>query len=168
MKGGDYVIKQGEDGNELYVVDNGKLECTKLFSGESQVRKLKEYFAGDAFGELALLYNSPRAANIIAMTDCVLWVLDRGTFNNIVKNSAVKKRERYEEFVAKNPLFTEMDPYERTQIIDAFKSVSFTSEEYVVREGDWGDIFYIIEEGQAIATKILEPGKPPEQVKAYK
>jgi cAMP-dependent protein kinase regulator len=44
--------------------------------------------AGEAFGELALLYMQPRAANIIAKTDCSLFCLDRDTFNHIVKDSA--------------------------------------------------------------------------------
>ena len=68
-----------------------------------------------------MLYNAPRAATITAITDSILWALDRETYNNIVKKSAVKKRERYEEFMAQNSLFSEMDPYERTQIIDAFR-----------------------------------------------
>jgi cAMP-dependent protein kinase regulator len=57
---------------------------------------LKVYQPGEAFGELALLYNAPRAATIIAKTECVLFSLDRQTFNHIVKDSAAKKREKYE------------------------------------------------------------------------
>ena len=56
--------------------------------GESGPKKLKEYQPGDAFGELALLYNAPRAATIKSMTDVHLWVLDRNTFNHIVKDAA--------------------------------------------------------------------------------
>jgi len=43
---------------------------------------------GDVFGELALLYNAPRAATIKGESDGQLWVLDRGTFNNIVKDAS--------------------------------------------------------------------------------
>ncbi len=34
-----------------------------------------------SFGELALLYNAPIAATIKAIGDCILYVLDRETFN---------------------------------------------------------------------------------------
>jgi cAMP-dependent protein kinase regulator len=58
--------------------------------------KVKDYKSGDAFGELALLYNAPRAATICADENCHLFSLDRHTFNHIVKDSSVKKRTRYE------------------------------------------------------------------------
>ena len=51
------------------------------------------------FGELALLYNTTRAANVLALESCVLWQLDRETFNAIVKDAAAKKRERNEAFL---------------------------------------------------------------------
>lgn len=50
---------------------------------------MRTYESGEAFGELALLYNAPRAATITANEDCTLWCLDRGTFSNIVKEAAV-------------------------------------------------------------------------------
>jgi cAMP-dependent protein kinase regulator len=46
------------------------------------------YGPGEAFGELALLYNAPRAATITAESSCLLFALDRKTFNHVVKDSA--------------------------------------------------------------------------------
>lgn len=99
FKAGEYVIKQGEDGSELFVVESGILSCVKMFPGKSEPTFLKKYEAGEAFGELALLYNAPRAASISADTDALLWSLDRDTFNNIVKDSSRKRREKYESFL---------------------------------------------------------------------
>ena len=46
---------------------------------------IKNYTVGEAFGELALLYNAPRAASVKAKTNTKLFALDRLTFNAIVK-----------------------------------------------------------------------------------
>jgi len=98
---GDSVIKQGEDGDVLYVVDSGKLDCYRRPSKDAEDAYLKTYMPGEAFGELALLYNAPRAATIKAKEDSVLFGLDRDCFNNIVKESSIKKREKYEAFLGR-------------------------------------------------------------------
>jgi cAMP-dependent protein kinase regulator len=98
-KPGDHIITQGEEGDNLYVVESGTLSCSKLFAGNKEPTFLKKFQPGDSFGELALLYNAPRAATIVADTDAILWSLDRNTFNHIVKDAASKKREKYEEFL---------------------------------------------------------------------
>ena len=44
---------------------------------------------------------------------------------------------------------------------DAFREEWFEDGEYIIRQGDKeGGKFYMIIEGTAIATKVLEPGKP--------
>jgi len=86
---------------------------------------LKKYQAGDAFGELALLYNAPRAATIIADNDCLLWVLDRETFNHIVKDSSRVRREKYEAFLTKVKILESMEAYERSVLSDAFVEETF-------------------------------------------
>ena len=88
----------------LYVVN-----C--FFQPNEEPRKLKEYQPGEVFGELALLYNAPRAATITANEDCELWALDRRTFGHIVRDSAQHKREKYEEFLKRVEILKSMDSY---------------------------------------------------------
>jgi len=47
------------------VVGDGSLECYKTFDPNEGDKLLKTYKPGDVFGELALLYNSARAASIL-------------------------------------------------------------------------------------------------------
>lgn len=64
---GQVVIKEGDDGDFLYVVEIGKLQCSKIFPGNTTPTNLIVYEPGGAFGELSLLYNAPRAATITAI-----------------------------------------------------------------------------------------------------
>ena len=139
----------------MYVLDTGALDCTKVFSGQSEPTFLKEYAPGESFGELALLYNAPRAATIQAKTDYQILKLDRDTFNHIVKDAAQKKREKYENFLASVDILKSIEPYERTQIGDALEEKHYKAGEYVINEGDVGQTFFLISEGTAVAEKNL-------------
>jgi Cyclic nucleotide-binding domain len=46
---------------------------------------------GRSFGELALLYNTPRTATVRAVEPCVVYSLDRDTFRNTLANSSFSK-----------------------------------------------------------------------------
>ena len=111
-KAGENVITQGEEGDVLYLVDSGELDCEKVFKKGDPPTYLKTYKQGESFGELALLYNAPRAATIRAKTDATCWALDRECFNNIVKDAAMKRREKYENTLRKVEILKSIDPYE--------------------------------------------------------
>lgn len=162
------VITQGEVGDCLYIVETGSLSCYKILeSGENKF--LCNYGPGDAFGELALLYNCPRAASIICSSDeSILWALDRETFNQIVKTAAQNKREKYENFLKQVDILSTIDSYELGKICDSLKVGVFKKDDYIFKEGEFGDVFYIIEEGKCNATKTLEPGKPEEIINELK
>jgi cAMP-dependent protein kinase regulator len=150
---GETLIKQGDEGDFLFVVEDGKLECTKPIDGE--VKVLKTCIAGDVFGELALLYNTTRAASVSVGSDgpAKLWKLDRDTFNSIVKDAASKKRERFMSTLKKVPILANLGDYELSQIADALKSEEYESDQVIVKQGDTGNVFYILEEGTAKAVK---------------
>lgn len=61
------------------------------------------------FGELALMYNAPRAATIKSKTNSKLFALDRECFNHIIKDASKKRRENYKTFLSKVELFKDMN-----------------------------------------------------------
>jgi len=126
------------------------LKCTKVIDGKETF--LKNYGSGDVFGELALLYNAPRAATIVAESACQLWVLDRNTFNHIVKEASQKKREKFENFLSSVPILQNMDQYERSKLADVIKEMKISAGDVIIKQGDQGDDFYILEDGLCVAT----------------
>jgi glucose-6-phosphate 1-dehydrogenase len=77
---GDYIIRQGEMGREMYFVARGQVEVVDA-DGRS-VRVLGE---GDFFGELSLLLSKPRSSSVRAVTPCDLFVLEQHDFNDALK-----------------------------------------------------------------------------------
>ena len=161
----DSVIEQGEDGDELFVVGEGKLHWYKSEKGETNL--IRTYTVGDYFGELALLYNAPRAATIKACkNNVVLYSLDRLTFNHIVKDAAIKRREKYEDILRKVKVLDSIDKVERDKLIDSIAEVKFKANDYIIKQGEHGNKFYFIMEGKARAEKVIK-NQPPIKVKDY-
>lgn len=97
---GDVVIRQGDDGDNFYVIERGKFQIyVQQDDGTRQIRG--EYEDNGFFGELALMYNQPRAATVVALSEGHLWAMDRNTFRRIVLKSAFKKRKEYEALFEK-------------------------------------------------------------------
>ncbi|KAI9219350.1 camp-dependent protein kinase regulatory subunit [Blastocladiella britannica] len=153
----EVVIKQGGVGDYFYVVETGALDVFVNRNGAGDT-KVFAYAAGGSFGELALMYNAPRAATIKATTECVLWALDRVTFRRILMDHTSRKRRMYEGFLEEVELLSSLEPYERHKIADALESVAYNDGELVIKQGDVGENFYIIESGEADVVKVDENG----------
>lgn len=63
---------------------------------------------GQSFGELALMYGSPRAATVISKTQCVFYVLDRDTYRSVLMETVLAKRKKYQEFLSKVPILSSL------------------------------------------------------------
>jgi cAMP-dependent protein kinase regulator len=155
----EVVIRQGDQGDNLYFVDSGQYDCFIRMQNQRDQKHVKVYGSGESFGELALLYNAPRAATIVTKESGNLFALDRETFNHIVRDAARKKREHYELFLKKVELFGTMEPYERSKLSDSLRPLSVKSGEFIIKMGEVGDTFYILEQGNALATKPEGQGK---------
>ena len=94
---------------------------------------------------MALLYNAPRAATIKAKTNCVLWALDRECFNNIVKAAAIKRREKNEEALAKVEILKNTSSNDISRICDALQVEYYKAGDFIIRENEEGNNFYILE-----------------------
>jgi len=162
------VIQQGDVGDFFYIVETGNYDiyispnpASKRNSGYG--KRVASIGPGGSFGELALMYNAPRAATVVSSsagsenthTDqnsppySILWALDRITFRRILMELTSRKRRMYEKFLETVPLLKTLEPYERQKIADALEGAAFERGSDVIRQGDVGELFYIVESGEA-------------------
>ncbi|KHN96391.1 cAMP-dependent protein kinase regulatory subunit [Metarhizium album ARSEF 1941] len=154
------IISQGDAGDFFYVVERGSFDVYVNPSGTIQPgpdglgENVGNIQAGGSFGELALMYNAPRAATVISVEpNCTLWALDRITFRRILMESTFARRRMYETFLEEVPVLQSLTPYERSKIADALETKKYGPGDVIIREGDQGHAFFLLESGEADAFK---------------
>jgi putative ABC transport system ATP-binding protein len=79
---GDVVIRQGDDGDELFLISEGEVEVDR------QGHEVARLGPAEFFGELALISGEPRNATVVATTTLDTYVLGKNEFDAAVKQSA--------------------------------------------------------------------------------
>ncbi|XP_055048376.1 cAMP-dependent protein kinase type II-beta regulatory subunit [Misgurnus anguillicaudatus] len=147
---GEHIIDQDDDGDNFYVIERGTFDI--VVKAEGTTRTVGSYDNRGSFGELALMYNTPRAATIIATSPGALWCLDRLTFRRIIVKNNAKKRKMYEAFIGTLPLLTSLEVSERMKVVDVLSTKVYNSGEQIIAQGDLADCFYIVESGHVRIT----------------
>ncbi len=82
---GTVVFQEGDPGQDMYIIQAGRVKITK------RVRDMEKTLVvlghGEFFGEMSILNDKPRSASAIAVDDCDLLVIDRRTFEAMVKGN---------------------------------------------------------------------------------
>jgi CRP-like cAMP-binding protein len=152
------VIKQGEKGEHFYVIEKGEFEVFKKEQDDSADEKTKNVLvnylsSGHAFGELALMYNSPRAASVVAASNSTVWVLDRRTFRVALRKGNKEKLAEYVTFLESVPLFHSLLSSEREKISEALEEKNYNDQEVIMKQGELGDAFFIVTKGEVVVSK---------------
>mmetsp|Transcript_1690 Transcript_1690/g.2667 ORF Transcript_1690/g.2667 Transcript_1690/m.2667 type:complete len:402 (-) Transcript_1690:194-1399(-) len=148
-KADEDIIVQGEIGDVFYLLEEGAVDVYISKGGDPQV-KVHSYKPGDAFGELAIMYNAPRAATCRAQTDSKLWQLDRVSFKCIVVAAAMQKRETYRGFLTKVPILSSLNEMEVMTLADSLAEEKYAEGDIICKQGEEGNYFYIIKSGVAV------------------
>ena len=146
------IIQQGDtsaEGYYFYVLQSGIVKF--LVDGKEVFRNDE---AGNAFGELELLYDFPRAATCQAVQDAVLWKVGQAAFRRVVSRHAVAQEQPASELRETSPLFAQCDSETLTALADSFSTVKFQENEKIITKGDLGEVFYVIQEGTVRVSDI--------------
>mmetsp|Transcript_22328 Transcript_22328/g.72432 ORF Transcript_22328/g.72432 Transcript_22328/m.72432 type:complete len:917 (+) Transcript_22328:117-2867(+) len=171
---GARLIRQGDDGDNFYVVFSGSLslkvrkeEIVKNRRGstqlpvsggdEGQVDAVLE--KGSLFGELALLYNAPRAASVSATTECVTYVLDRDTFRALLM--ANSQGSHLLMFLRQVPVI-DIKNVGLVEVAKCAKTKTVKSGETVIASGSVVERWHIVRKGR---IEIKKDGKAVQTLK---
>jgi len=152
VKKGDVIIKQGDEGDWFYVVDEGQYTVS-IDQGGQSIEILKYTTTGGnnpCFGELALMYSKPRAATVKADMDGVLWAMDRKSFRAILMKSSSASLTKTLRSVE---VLKSLSVGQLQRLQDLLSEETFKADQYIITQGDASENLYILAEGRVKVTR---------------
>jgi cAMP-dependent protein kinase regulator len=147
-EGTDILIQGDEAADYFYVVYKG--EVTYHVDGN----EVGSSEAGSSFGELALLYKSPRAATVKAKGQCVTFRVNQKAFRSVLQKKNMQSAEQKLDLLKKVAFLKDMEVYDLQKLSSAMTPVNFEPNDVLVKKGDAGDAFFLIQEGEVTVTDI--------------
>jgi len=149
-----YVVQEGAF--EIFVsVGNGEAdeEAGEAAEREQKQKLISTVGAGASFGELALLYLVPRAATVKAKEDAIVWVIDRTNFKSILMKVSENKIGEYMKHLDRVTILESLLQEEKKAIAQAFIEMHFAKNEVILQQGEAGNTFYILYDGEVAVVK---------------
>jgi len=155
-RGGALVMQEGQPGAEFFVIRRGEAVVIKG-AEEAEVARLA---TGDYFGELALVEHAPRAASVRALTRLAVLVMRKGDFDRLIADhvqpTAAVDRMIAADRLARFPALSHLAPGQLQELEGHMARTAVASGDVIFREGEPGDRFYLIDEGQVDVARGQE------------
>eukprot|EP00096_Caligus_rogercresseyi_P000213 TRINITY_DN1056_c0_g1_i3.p1 TRINITY_DN1056_c0_g1~~TRINITY_DN1056_c0_g1_i3.p1 ORF type:complete len:574 (-),score=180.06 TRINITY_DN1056_c0_g1_i3:275-1996(-) len=145
---GSLIIKEGDVGSIVYVMEEGTVEVSR------ENKFLSVLPPGKVFGELAILYNCKRTATIKALSDVTLWAIERKAFQTIMMRTGLIRQAEHSAFLRSVPTFVDLPEESLNKLADVLEECTYKDGEYIVRQGAGGNTFFIISRGRVKVTKV--------------
>ena len=167
-RGTGTVAEVTEDPNITRVVfDNGEThrytpaslhKLKPVDAVEPRIVEDQQYRPGDHFGERALSRSEPRPRTITCRTDVTILRLTAASFLELQR-----QQERKEDLIRAVHLFETFSDVQIAALASMLVRKEFKDKEAVLTQGEEGHHFYILEEGECVAT--IRNGADVQQVR---
>ena len=155
---GEVVIRQGDPGDYFYICESGDYSVTVSPGDNQPAVEVISYAArggsNPCFGELALMHNKPRSATVTCVSAGSLWAIDRRSFRAILMKSSSHQLTRTLRSVE---VLRSLSLNQLQRLEELLTEASYSDGEYVIRQGERTDTFYVILEGSVAVTRSDDP-----------
>jgi CRP-like cAMP-binding protein len=151
------ICKEGEKGDSIYVVTQGKVGIYKYTIKEKKEVLLNTLEAGDFFGEFSFFSHQRRSASARALTDVSILEMTQEDFDEIKRvypNIAdvlmtLYKKRVVDTILALSPPFNALSPQDRQRLVERFAHRVLDADSTVIQEGALPTFLYLIKSGRA-------------------
>jgi len=139
--------------DEKLLVLNEKISQPYFHNGIATYKKVSILRTGGYFGELALLFNQPRTASVIASEDLHLLYLSSEDYKDLFECEIDNMWKKYDFFKL---MFTDISSTLIAKFCYLLEEKRFMHNEVIYKENDSPDGIYIIKHGEVQLSTILE------------
>ena len=145
------IVRQGDAGDNFYTIVSGKAKI--VVTGNNGVEKtLGTLSTGDSFGETALIEKGPRTASIITLSQTAVFEISREGFEKFLASNTENREKitgkiRLGKMLLASSVFSFMSQKQISYLIKNLKPEKIKAGTVVFKQGDEGNKFYLIQEG---------------------
>ncbi len=164
---GDFVCKEGESGDSIFFIASGEVRVSKHAKKKEREILLAKLREGDFFGEFGFFSDQKRHASVRAETDLEVLEISKDDFDEIANTHPrirkillnFYKKRVIDTLLAFSPLFGQLPPDKRAQLVSRFKLQSFGPNSLIFDQGSPPKSFYVIKSGEVevFVSKNAEP-----------
>jgi len=163
---GEQIQRSGEAGTLLHIITKGKVRLTAASKVQrkehgdksipdvmspSVVRMLQE---GDFFGERSLLLDEPLEHSAVAVGAVEAYTMDRMSFNQLMGPlRELLSRTEDLRLLETIPILQNLTEKERDAIVAAMTYETYLDGDYIIRQGEKGDAFYIVKSSSVVVSR---------------
>ena len=158
------VIQQGQAGTSVYILLEGEVRVVR--DGDEGAQELARLSGGSLFGELALLTDKPRQANVVTTQPSELFEIDRSSLEAVAEAhpqltediAAFARRRLLLNVMATSPLFQPFEAVQRIEILKQFESRVVDAGTALIVDGERPDGLFVVVEGEVEVSKVDDAG----------
>ena len=155
------IVAQGEPGRYFYIVERGQVQ----FVVDGKIKGTQD--ACSSFGELALIYSSPRMATVVATEPTDVWKITRDAFRYSMADAAKRRHTETVTTLQTVPILMGLNSTQISLLADAVHYQTFSTNQVIIKKGEVGELFYFIKEGEVLCNhagenysdRVLTPGQ---------
>ncbi|EAS01670.2 cyclic nucleotide-binding domain protein (macronuclear) [Tetrahymena thermophila SB210] len=141
------VFEINQTGDKFYIILEGTVGVY-IYNESKEMICVKQLGKGFSFGELALLYESPRMATIICLEKCHFAVLNKKEFLRVLKNFQKENLNKKLLYLQNLPLFQKINLSLLRQIYSKAFDIRTAKGQIIFKQGSAAENFYIVKQGE--------------------
>jgi cGMP-dependent protein kinase len=143
LDAGETLAARGTTNFKFSVVEFGKIQ---FISANGEVNS--EYTSTQHYGEMSLIFEEELPFDVIATEETVVWELGRDMFRQIQHLCNAHSLSERAKWLQQVKILENLTTPQLARVASAMKTMDFNATDQIVKQGDEGDIFYVIQSGE--------------------